>query len=333
MIFTPRVRRTLAALSLGAIALTSAGCGSGDADASTKAGDEASTVRLTVFPSLNSVGAHTAQSQGVFKAEGLDVQLTAGSNAATAIPQMIGGSVDVVLMDMVTPIIAREKGLPLVMIAPAGVTKEPKENRGFINVIVKANSPLRTLADLQSASVGVVQINSQPWMDTRAAVDAAGADSSKVGFVEVPNLTAALDQGQVDAIVVPDPVGVTALANPANRLLGAVATKEQVGQPEYAFVTTEKFASSNPGTIAKFQAAILRANEQVNASDEKALEVAKTYLEVPPEILARSTIPAMATSPLTGAVIEKSTSRMAKYGLITTEQAAQISSKILYSSK
>lgn len=330
MIFTPRVHRTLALLSLGAVALTSAGCGATTNDA--KDGDEVSAVRLTVFPSLNSVGARTADSQGIFTEEGLDVQLTDGSNAATAIPQMIGGSVDVVLMDMVTPIIAREKGIPLVMIAPAGVTKEPTDNRGFINVIVKEDSPLRTLADLQEASVGIVQINSQPWMDTRAAVDAAGADSSKVEFVEVPNLIAALDQGQVDAIIVPDPVGVTALADPANRLLGALATKEQVGQSEYAFVTTEEFASNNPETVAKFQAAVLRANEKVNASDEEALQVAETYLEVPAEVLAESTIPAMATSPMTGAVIEQSTSRMAKYGLITTEQAAQISGKILFPS-
>lgn len=286
-------------------------------------------VRLTVFPSLNSLGAHVAQEQGLFEEAGLNVELSSGSNAAAAIPQMLGGSVDMVLMDMVTPIVAATQDVPLVMVAPAGVTKAPVDGKGFINVLVNEDSDLESLADLEGRSIGIIQINSQPWMDTRAAVDAAGGDSAKVEFVEVPNLGTALAQGQVDAIVVPDPQGTQLVQESGFEILGPLATEEQVGAPEYAFVTTRQFAEENPEMIASFREVLIEANGVVNDSGAEAVEVAQTYLDLPVELLEQASIPAMGTAPLDATELGKSTDRMERYGLLTPEEAATVGETIL----
>jgi NitT/TauT family transport system substrate-binding protein len=320
-----------AVLIAGVVSTTFVGCAS--STVAPKNAPEVSTVRLTVFPSLNALGSRVADTEGFFTKNDLKVTLTNGTNAATAIPQMIGGSVDIVLMDMVTPIIARSKNVPLVMVAPAGVTKKPVDNRGFVNVIVRAGSPLKSMKDLTGHSVGIIQINSQPWMDTRAAVDAAGGDSKKIDFVEVPNLATALEQGQVDSIVVPDPISAIELADPANALLGSVATEDRVGAPEYAFVTTEKFATANPQTIARFQKAVIEANKLVNSDRDLGLKVAASYIDLPAEILAKATIPQMGTTALVSDDVAKSTKRMGTYELITKALAKKIDSEIIYPSK
>lgn len=320
-----------ALLIAGVVSTTFVGCAA--TETTPEAGAEVDTVRLTVFPSLNAIGARIAESEGVFAENDVTVELTNGTNAATAIPQMIGGSVDIVLMDMVTPIVARSKNVPLVMVAPAGVTKEPVDNSGFINVIVPAGSPLESMKDLAGHTVGIIQINSQPWMDTRAAVDADGGDSELVEFVEVPNLLTALEQGQVDSIVVPDPLSAIALSNPANALLGSVATKDRIGAPEYAFFTTEKFATDNPETIARFQKAIIEANTLANDDRDLSLTVAASYIDVPAEILAKATIPEMGTAAFGSDDVAKSTDRMTKYSLITKDLAKKINSEIVSTSK
>lgn len=329
--FSPKTRTAVLSLTAcSALFLTA--CSSDSSSATAEGEVESNAVRLTVFPSLNSLGAYTAEEQGLFDEAGLDVELSTGSNAAASIPQMLGGSVDMVLMDMVTPLVAATQNVPLVMVAPAGVTKAPVDNKGFINILVKEDSELQSLADLEGKSVGIVQINSQPWMDTRAAVDAAGADSAAVEFVEVPNLGTALAQDQVDAIVVPDPQGTQLVVESGFRVLGPLATEEQVGAPEYAFVTTREFAEANPDTISNFQDVLIEANTQVNDSDSTAVEVAQTYLEMPVEVLEQATIPAMGTEALNAEIIGKSTDRMARYGLLTSEQATSVAETILITS-
>lgn len=328
--YSSKIRKAILGVALCSTVFLGA-CSSGTA--ATQGQADGRSVRLTVFPSLNSLGAHVAEENGFFDEEGLDVELSTGSNAAAAIPQMLGGSVDMVLMDMVTPIIAATQDVPLVMVAPAGITKTPVDNKGFINVLVKEDSELQDLADLEGKSLGIIQINSQPWMDTRAAVDAAGADSSLVEFVEVPNLGTALAQDQVDAIVVPDPQGTQLVRESGFRILGPLATQEQVGAPEYAFVTTRKFAEENPETITRFQRALTEANAVVNNSEDEAVEVAKSYLDVPAELLDQAMLPAMGTGQMGVAEVGKSTDRMARYGLLTPEQASSVGQTILLTSE
>lgn len=328
--FSRKTRKAALGVTLG-LALFTTACASG-----TEAQDgqgNTDTVRVTVFPSLNSLGAHVAHEQGYFADEDLNVELSSGSNAAAGIPQMLGGSVDMVLMDMVTPIVASTQEVPLTIVAPAGVTKAPVNNTGFINILIKEGSGLETLADLQDSSVGIIQINSQPWMDTRAAVDAAGGDSAQVEFVEVPNLGTALAQDQVDAIVVPDPQSTQLIEESGFRVLGPVATEDQVGAPEYAFVTTREFAETNRETIERFQRALIEANAVVNDPESDTVAVATSYLDVPTEVLEQATIPEMGTAPLTAADLAKSTDRMAQYGLLTPEEASSVAESLLLGSE
>ena len=309
-------RRFAALFTVGALALT--GCGASGSSAGATAAESDSAIRLTVFPSLNALGARVAEADGFFEDAGVKVELTAGPNAAAMVPQMIGGSMDIALMDMVTPTVARSQGVPLVMIAPAGVTTEPDKElgRGFGNLFVRADSDIKSIKDLQGHSIGLPQINSQPWIDARAVVDANGGDSSTLEFIEVPNTLAALEQGQVDAITVPEPSGVLALANDKLRLLGPAATEDRVGGLDYAYVTTEDYVAKNPEKVKKFAEAILKANAKANEDDANSRTVAEGYVDVDPKILAKAVLPTMGTEPVSADDLLAAVGRMARYGLV-----------------
>jgi NitT/TauT family transport system substrate-binding protein len=327
-------RRFAVLFTVGALALTGCGASGSAGGAPAAAGGAAesdSAIRLTVFPSLNALGARVAEADGFFEDAGVKVELTAGPNAAAMVPQMIGGSIDIALMDVVTPTVARSQRVPLVMVAPAGVTTEPDKEmgRGFGNLFVRADSDIKSVKDLEGHSIGLPQINSQPWVDARALVDANGGDSSKLEFIEVPNTLAALEQGQVDAITVPEPSGVLALSNPKLRLLGPVATEDRVGHLDYAYVTTEDYLKKNPEKVKKFAEAILKANAKANEDEANSRKVAEGFVDVDPKVLAKAVLPTMATEPVKAADLEAAVGRMAKYGLVEDGLQATIAADML----
>src|ERR1019366_456783 len=62
-----------------------------------------------------------AQNAGLFRAAGLDVELTAASNGAAVAAAVAGGSVDIGKSNIVALITAHARGVPLALVAPSGV--------------------------------------------------------------------------------------------------------------------------------------------------------------------------------------------------------------------
>ena len=190
---------------------------------------------------------------------------------------------------------------------------------GVGNFWVRADSKITSIKDMQNATVGIPQINSQIWVDIRAAVDDAGGDSSKIKFVEVPNTLAALKAGNVDVTVTSEPGGTVALADPSIKLLSGYTAAG--GDVAYGFVTTQEFAKKNPGTVAAFRAAILKGNKATNASPEKRVEVAATYIKADQAILEKAKYPEFSEEPLTTKSVQTAVDRVVKYGLLEKSQA------------
>ncbi|WP_194289066.1 MULTISPECIES: ABC transporter substrate-binding protein [unclassified Nocardioides] len=313
--------KALAVAAAAALALSA--CGGGDDSASDS---KDGTVKVAVFPSFNALGAHTADLEGTFEDQGLDVEFITVATPAEATPQLLGGKVDFALMDVTTPVIARSENVPVVMVAPGATgTAVGEDGMGVGNFWVAKDSKIKSIKDIENATFGVPQTKSQIWVDVRTVVDEAGGDSSKIKFVEVPNTIAALKGGSVDVVTTAEPSGTAALADSDIKLLsGYVAGGE--GELAYTYVTSDSFAGSNPETVEKFAQAILEANKLLNTTEGLPAKIAETYIDAPAELLAKSRFQKFGEEPIDAETVEAGIARVLRYDLIDEDDAPSVES-------
>ncbi|MEU3945631.1 ABC transporter substrate-binding protein [Streptomyces sp. NPDC029526] len=317
--------RALATTAVAALALCTA-CSS-DSSGSADASSADKPLKLAVFASLNGVPAFAADEEGVFDKHGLDVEIGTAKTSTEMVPQLLGGKVNLALLDTATSLVAAGQGVDLVYVAAAtdGGIPEGQEDFSFANVWVKKNSPIKSLADLSGKTVGVPQIKSAPWVDLRGSVDEAGGDSSTIKFVESPDPLAALKSGQVDATTTPEPVGTVERAKGELHPLGPVNSGG--GGSAYVWVTTRAFADANKDTVKAFAEAVREGNKAVNDDRDLLVKTAAEVLGADAGLLKKAAFPVYAEKPLTKADIEFSVEYMNKYDMF--EKAAPDAEKLI----
>ncbi|MBT3153837.1 ABC transporter substrate-binding protein [Streptomyces sp. CHD11] len=317
--------RALATTSVAALALCTA-CSSDGADSKASGGGP---LKLAVFASLNGVPAFAADDEGVFDKHGLDVDISTAKTSTEMVPQLLGGKVNLALLDTATSLVAAGQGVDLVYVAAAtdGGIPEGQEEFSFANVWVEKDSPIRSLADLTGKTVGVPQIKSAPWVDLRGSVDEAGGDSSTIKFVESPDTLAALKSGQVDATTTPEPVGTVERAKGELRPLAPVNSGG--GGMAYVWVTTRAFAEANKDTLKSFAEAVREGNTAVNDDRDLLVRTAAEVLKADAGLLEKAAFPVYAEKPLTKADIDFSVEYMNKYDMF--EKAAPDAGKLILS--
>ncbi len=320
----PHARRLAAALGAAALTITVAACGSdaGTAPQAAAGTVEDPTITIAVPASLNGLSAHVAADQGQFDAAGLTAEFVAVNAASEVVPAMLSKQVDIGMVDVTTTTIAVSKNVPIVAVAPNSVAAPPKDGRGYGNLLVAEDSDLTDLSQLEGRTVGLSGLQSQAWVDIRTVIDEAGADSSKVEFVEIPGPRAlgALVQGQVDVAAIAEPRAGMAVQEEPVRILAATENP-LIGTPSYMFVVSKEYLAKNPGTVAAFEKAILAANAATNSDRAMAEQVAAGFTEVPAEVLASSVFPTFGEEPLTADQLKDPIQRTIDYGLVTEADA------------
>jgi NitT/TauT family transport system substrate-binding protein len=212
-----------------------------------------------------------ATAMGFFKAQGLDADTQIISNGAAITSAVLGGAIDIAQSNVVSLALAHQRGLDVVVIAPAGVysSKEPTSA-----IVVKSSSPYKTAKDLNGKVIAcnglqnISQIGPEAWLDKN------GADLSTIKWTDMPfpDMLAALDTGRVDAALIAEPVLSDALAH-GNRDLGnaydAVASSFLIG----AWFTTGAWAKAHPDVVKRFQKAMLVTAVWANKNRPQSAEI------------------------------------------------------------
>ncbi len=141
--------------------------------------------KLTIATTPIDIGAQPfyAQDQGFFKAAGIDANIQIISNGGAITAAVVGGSVDIAQSNIVSLAAAHEKGLDLVVIAPAGAYSSKEATTACV---VAKNSPIKTAKDLNgkvfagNGLKNITQIGAFAWMTKN------GGDPSTTKFVEMP---------------------------------------------------------------------------------------------------------------------------------------------------
>jgi ABC-type nitrate/sulfonate/bicarbonate transport system substrate-binding protein len=310
-----RPPRRLAGLALGcAAALTLAACGSDDEGGTASGGGEG-PAQLTVgyFPLVHTASAVHADEAGLFEEQDLDVTLEQTSGGAQAIPSLIAGEYDITYGNYTSALLAAQQGLPVQIIAGNDVGAEDHA------IMVAPDSPYQSAADLAGARIAVNNLQNIGTVAINAILEDAGVDISTIQYLELPlpDMAAALDAGDVDAIWQVEPFQASALAGGA-RVLFPLFSGPVEDMPVAGWLTTAQYAQENPDVIESFRAAMAASMEELQGNREELVRLVPTYSQVPAEVVEQVQLPEW-DAEVDAEQLQKMSDLMLEYGIISEE--------------
>lgn len=218
-----------------------------------------------------------AEALGYYKSAGLNVTLNFANNSTAA---LAGGALAIAAMPVTLVAIARDKGVPFVMIAPLSLYVSTTPDHALI---VLKDAPYRTAADLNGKTIGTRDLGNMSYFAARAWLDKNGGDSKSIRWYELsdPLDVAAMKAGRLDAASISEPALTPALRSGDVRVLApvfdAIAPRFLVA----GCVTTDAFAKTHPEVIRRYADAIARAAKWANANQAQSGAILEKYTHTP----------------------------------------------------
>jgi len=239
-------------------------------------------INLINLPADNSAEVYYAQDLGFFKDAGLDVHISPMTNSGAIIAALAGGGGDIGNSVVGAVSDARGKGIPVLMIAPAGLYDSASPTSALVTT---KDSPITKAADLTGKVVAVSGIQDLTDFATRAWIDKNGGNSASVKFLELPfpAMAAALLQHRVDAAYIIEPF-YTASADTL-RILGRAGGSVAPRYQATGWVATESWLASHGDLALRFASAIHRSAVWGNAHHQESAAILLKYLKLDPTIV------------------------------------------------
>jgi len=171
-------------------------------------------IRFGSLPVLQALPLYVAQDTGIFKKNGVDVDLIIFNTASEKDIALSTGSIDGYFGDLVTPLVLRGNGRNVVI---AAANYDTRYDRRMFAILGKPGAPYKTAADLSSIPVAVSS-NSVIDFVTEHLLRTSGVPAEKIEFLESKNIGLRMQMllsGQVEAATLPEPLVTAAAAKGA----------------------------------------------------------------------------------------------------------------------
>ena len=208
-----------------------------------------------------------AETQGYFKAEGLDVTIADFAGGSQALRAVVGGSADVVSGAFEHTLNMQSKGQQLRAFVLQG-----RAPQIVLGINPKTMPNYKTLADLKGRKIGVTAPGSSTNVMANFVLAKAGIKPSEVSIIGVGagnGAVAAMRSGQIDAISNLDPV-ITLLQRSGDLKIISdtriVAEADRVfggPMPAACLYAPQDFITKNPATAQALANAIVRADKWI----------------------------------------------------------------------
>ncbi|MES5818637.1 ABC transporter substrate-binding protein [Streptomyces sp. RG80] len=296
-----------------AVALTLALTACGDDGDSPSADGDRRTVTVAGLPLVDCAMLYIARDRGLFEKEGLDVRVQQIQQSLQALPPLSKGQIDMVASaNYVTYFQAHEKGTLDIRIVAESIRAAPK----MMDVLVPKDSDIKSVSDLTGRKVAVNVLNNVQSLTLDEILAEQGAPSEPVyRQIPFPQMGAALDKGQVDAVHAVEPYDSAIQDELGARVLVDGASAPVQGIPLSGYITTRKYASENAETLAAFQRALKAAVKIAESDPGVVREILPTYTKVTEKQAAAIDLPVFPET-MDGAQIARLTDLMKKQGML-----------------
>lgn len=283
-------RRFAAAFVMTAMVAAAAACGSSGNTPAPPPPGQSDKVVVGVIPIVDVAPIYLGKQMGFFRNRNIDLDLQLAQGGAAIVPAVVSGQYQFGFSNVVSLLLAQSRGLPLKVVA-SGNTSTGDKNKDFGGIVVKKDSPIQGPADLVGKKVSANTLSNIVDTSVREVVRKAGADASKVNFVEMPfpDMPAALQQGRVDAIFVVEPFLSAAVAQ-GGRIISTYADVDP-NLVVALYFTSNQMTQQKPDLVRRFTEAIKESLTYASTHDKEVRDILATYTQITPEARAALTLP------------------------------------------
>ncbi|MCM4079770.1 ABC transporter substrate-binding protein [Paractinoplanes hotanensis] len=296
-------------MALVALIGSAAACGSdGGSGGDTDAGG-VDQVKVGVIPIVDVAPIYLGQQKGFFKSRNIELTMESGQGGAAIVPGVVSGQFQFGFSNFTSLLIAQTKNVPIKTVAN-GVASTGEQGKDFGAVMVKADSPIRTAADLVGKKVSVNTLKNIGDTTVRESVRKAGGDPKNINFVEVPfaNAPAALEEGQVDAVWVVEP-SLTQVKAAGGRMVASNYVDAAPNLSVAAYFTSAKLAGEDADLVKRFTEAINESLTYADGHPDEVRGVLGSYTKIDEKTRAELTLPKWPTE-----INKESVDTLAKLG-------------------
>lgn len=263
----------VAAVAIASLSLT--GCAALVTDTGTS-GLEG--VTIAVEPVIGSASIYLGAREGFFADEGIDLTINSLPASSKSVVDMVAaGNADFGLSDTLTLLVEHTTGAPVQVLSGAySSTSDPDED--FAALVVKQDSPITTITDVQGKSVSSPSPRSLDETVVRGMIDDDGGNPAGVHFIKVPPSGAigALESGEVDVAFVVEPYLSWAL-DAGHRVLSYPYVDYVNYLTVAAYFTSTDTAENNADLTERFLAAAKKSMTFAQNNPEAVREIFATY--------------------------------------------------------
>ena len=284
------MRRHLAALALVTVLAATTACGSNSANTPAPAPGQPEKVTVGVIAILDVAPIYLGKQKGFFTKRNIDLDLVTASGGAAIVPAVVSGQYQFGFSNVISLLLASSNGLPLKVVSNGN--NSTGVDNDFASLLVKADSPIKTPADLAGKKVAANTLKNIVDTSVRASVRKAGGDPKAVNFVELPfpQQPAALQSGQVDAVFVVEPFQQAVLAQGGRKIASSyVDTAPNLTVAMY--FSAQQTIAAKPDLVKRFTEAMKESLAYADAHPDEARAIIGTYTQIAPDTIAKMTLP------------------------------------------
>lgn len=316
------------------LALLLAACGGDDNGDAGGGGNESENgadgelVSITVHDTagVGSAYAAFAIENGLYEEHGLDVTVEPVQGGVSSVPALVSGEIQMAGSNSTSVLLAVDQGLALKAVGSSTVSN-PSGEEDFAGLLVRDDSDINSKQDLEGKTIAVNALASLPELAVRSTLDRAGVDLSKVEITEVPfpEMHAALQRGDVDAISAIEPFMTGSLADGARALyyhFSEMVPDVQVG----VYAVSAQYAEENPDVVQSLSDALAENAAYVRDNPDEFREFLVENAEMTPELADQIILPRW-NEEIDFGSLEALAELMQEYGI--TEQVPDVSQLML----
>ena len=217
-------------------------------------------VRVVTLPIANGLPLDLGIRKGFFERERIEIRKTTLQSGNDVVLALANDNGDIGYLGFVPMFIAVTNNIPLTL-AAASEVEGTTQRDNWQNILVRSNSPIRTARDLRGRSIAVNALKGVGEVMIKAALQKIGVPPNSVRLVAIPfpQMRSALNNGQVDAMWVPEPFLSQALNIDNARIVMAPGPVLGRYFPIGGYAARQSWRSRNRDVAERFRRAINRS--------------------------------------------------------------------------
>lgn len=301
------------ALGLGGLsgaALLSA-CGDDDGG---EGGD--GPLSLGLIPITDVAPVYLARERGTFADHGIEVEPQFAEGGAVILPSVVSGEYDVGFSNIVSLLLLQAQGESFTIVAGGGLTATGDEP-DYSQLIVLEDSPLEGVADLEGRTVAINTLGNALEIVLRRSMDMAGGDHESIDFREIafPDMRAALEAGEVDAIQYNEPFQTMLQQDGGVRTIGQPFVDAAPGEVLAFYFVRQRDRDAE--LAVGFRDAMAEINAFAAENEDEVRAILPEYLEgMTPELAQELVMPPYVEDSIRRSSVEIYAELMTEYGLV-----------------